>query len=99
MALFRFQRGSLEESLKTTIIVNNINDLLERIIKELNANGLKGEKESIGKYGIEIGQHQSFDNRCGWYTHLVSCRIGNGNFFAIGFLSEPLDEWRAYCGF
>ena len=84
MALFRFQRGSLEESLKTTIIVKNMKELHNAI------SDCYREMQLINKLEVQIDHKQIFDDRCGWYTHLVSMKIDNGAFCAIGFLSEPL---------
>ncbi len=108
MPLFRKQRGSLADSLETTAIVKNIEDLRNLIYEDwemwdgaIRKNDIEGFSRDnfdikIEKYGAGI------DLRCGWYTHLVSADLEEkGKFMAIGYLSEPLDEFsklRIYYG-
>jgi hypothetical protein len=78
MPLFRFHRGSLAESLDTTIIIDNCNELYQLL-----------SKDRAGSIHITIDPYPSekncFDKRIGWYTQIV--KINND---PIGFLSEPL---------
>lgn len=94
MALFRFHRGSLEESLKTTIIVKDIHDLLERLA-EWWEEAHSTDRSTMKEWQVHIDIRQQFDERCGWFTHTVSFRVGDNESTAIGFLSEPLDQWNA----
>jgi hypothetical protein len=91
MPLFRFHRGQLDDSLKTTVIVKNMTDLMT-VIKQ-SYDMFKGEKNN--NFGIITGfypdEHNCFDKRCGWFTQLVTCDIlERGIFLPEGFLSEPL---------
>lgn len=100
MALYRKHRGSLDESLKTTVIVKNIDDIRNIIYEDLlmwedalKKDGMLFNKNSfdinIGPYGRQL------DNRCGWYTQLVTADLEEkGKFIVIGFLSEPLEEYK-----
>ena len=99
MPLFRFHRGSLKESLKTTVIVKNKSELINVILKGNLFNIPKLEIKQYIDFSIEICLpyeltiEQSFDPRCGWYTHYVSINIGEKEkFFMVGMLSEPLEE-------
>lgn len=92
MPLFRFHRGCLNESLATTVIVRNMNELMYVIQHR--------HEEFSGKYkkcfGIIIEPYpfkdHNFDKRIGWYTQIVTSDIlEKGIFFPEGFLSEPLD--------
>lgn len=83
MALFRKHRGQLIDSLKTTIIVNSLDDL-RKLIQEGNVDI---------QIKVEAYPHleSCFDKRIGWYTHIVlSDRFAAGEFQPEGFLSEPL---------
>lgn len=99
MPLFRFHRGGLDESLKTTVIVKNMEELKE-VIKDswfdfLDIPTVKSNFEDFDvKVFIpyDLTLEQSFDKRCGWYQHYVSCDIlEKGNFHMTGFLSEPME--------
>lgn len=88
MALFCFYRGGLEESLKTTVVVKNKEELI---------NHLKLMETVIpGHYlfdETEITPHlfdKSFDERTGWYAQIVKIKAKDNIFYPIGFLSEPL---------
>ncbi len=94
MAIFRFQRASLEESLKTSVIVKDTKELLELLATWYEKEcGALVSRETMYQWQIHIDKQQKFDDRCGWYTHLVSYQVRNSDFFAVGFLSEPLDKW------
>lgn len=80
MALFRFHRGLLSDSLETTVIVKNIAELLSII----------NEKEDIPVDEVHISDY-GFDSRCGWYTQIVCIPVANFDAPQVrGFLSEPL---------
>ena|SRR5215475_7862188 len=99
MALFRFHRGDLMDSLKTTVIVKNMDELINIIkTKHLQIYG-----DDMAKYGasdiedFEIkvepypAELENFDKRIGWYTQIVTSDIHQkGIFQPEGFLSEPL---------
>lgn len=80
MALFRFHRGSLNESLKTTVIVKNTQELKKHILRELEWTNPELSSMKIEQYGDDC-----FDSRIGWYTYIVTDKDG-----VLGFLSEPL---------
>ncbi len=91
MPLFRFHKGGLQESLDTTVIVNNIEEL-RKAIKDRHKGFLQEEKDF---FGIIIGDYPTkehcFDRRIGWYTQMVTSDIlERGVFVPEGFLSEPL---------
>lgn len=82
MPLFRSLRGSLDESLKTTVIVKTHEDL----IKNINKYPFLIQNES---YEIKIDDY-CFDDRIGWYTQIVLANIfEKDKFHPVGFLSEP----------
>jgi hypothetical protein len=101
MPLFRRPRYSLEESLKTTVIVHNLDEIRSEVIKDFDmwlghpqashANFKNFSLKVFIPYGLTADQ--SFDPRCGWYTHHVSADLlCEGEFIMVGFLSEPLDS-------
>lgn len=93
MPLFRLHRGSLEESLKTTIIVKTIEDIKVEIFRARIFAGEKYFELNLDSFIIEIKPHGDYmDKRCGWYTQLVTTDFLNkGNLLAVGYLSEPLE--------
>lgn len=90
MPLFRHHRGGLADSLKTTIIVKDIRDLLDKIIKDFDRNWyIFNPKEII----IKIDEDEVFDARCGWYSHYVLVKgLYDDKFQCVGYVSEPLDD-------
>lgn len=97
MALFRFHRGGLQDSLMTTVIVKNINELSSLIFNYIepwvNIKSVDDIELTIESYPSE----NNFDSRIGWYTHLVSfiVKVDNPHYSSIkaspvGYLSEPL---------
>jgi len=89
MPLFRFHRGSLEDSLKTTIIVKTFNDMVKAIVTSelVKHDGSQnwGAAFKVTPYG--------FDSRTGWYTQLVTCNIyEEDEMYPVGFLSEPFGD-------
>lgn len=89
MPLFRFHKGSLHDSLATTIVIRNSNHLFE-VISKLAQDKFDWLAE------IEIQAYPSegdnFDPRIGWYTHMVKANIYEKDVMhPVGFLSEPLD--------
>lgn len=93
MPLFRFHRGSLAESLKTTIVVKNFNDVVKAIVmsfdQEMLAKQDWGAEFKVIPYPEE---GNNFDPRIGWYTHMVMANIcEKDKMHPIGFLSEPLE--------
>lgn len=93
MALFRKHRGSLDESLKTTIIVKSKKDLIRIILDDYNESGYRPIELFGENIEIKIEPYCGLDLRCGWYTQLVmSDAIEKGFFTVSGYLSEPLDE-------
>lgn len=95
MPLFRKPRRELNESLETTIVVKNLDDLRQAIYEDwemweghLTKDGRDFNKDS---FDIKIEEYGGLDKRCGWYTHLVSANLLNKKeFMCVGFLSEKL---------
>lgn len=89
MPLFRFHQASLKDSLQTTIIVKNQDELLTAIKNHYQecANISDFEIERIESYPPDLG----FDKRIGWYTQVVVIRSPEHlkSSFVAGFLSEP----------
>ncbi len=94
MALFRQHRGGLAESLESTIIVKNKQELLEHLLLVVNS-WLIPEAPRSALYHIptiRITSHNRLDPRCGWYSELVTAdMLIKDEFIPMGFLSEPLD--------
>lgn len=93
MPLFRPHRGTLEDSLKRTVIVNNIHDLCQEVQKEVESwvdTPITPESISIENY--------CFDKRIGWHTQIVTTNVlhANQNFGVIGFLSEPFTPGASF---
>ncbi len=86
MPLFRFHRGGLEESLKTTIIVDSMHNLLAKILLAMNFDPFDVQEM---KYEPYPDAENNFDARIGWYTHIVMLTMSTGEKWPIGFLSEP----------
>ncbi len=93
MPLFRFHRGSLDDSLKTTIVVKTFNDMVKAIIFDsvsIEANPKWGARFSVEPYP---SKNNNFDARIGWYTHIVMTNLyEEDKMHPIGFLSKPFDE-------
>src|ERR1700760_4447809 len=99
MPLFRQHRGSLEESIATTEVIKSLEDLIYLIIKvNENTYGVSGfiEKIIIRPYPRE-GGNANFDERVGWYTHLVTAKFWydkesfDKQLYPVGFLSESIE--------
>lgn len=88
MPLFRFHRGSLEDSLKTTIIVKTFNDMVKAIV-----NSEIVRNDGSQNWGAEFKvRQQGFDPRIGWYTQIVLTNIyEKDKMQPVGFLSEPFE--------
>jgi hypothetical protein len=97
MPLYRKQRGTLEDSLKTTTIVKNLDQIKDAIYEDFKMweGALKkdGSKFSKDSFNIKIEPYYGeCDYRCGWYTQLVSANLmEKDRFDATGYLSEPLE--------
>lgn len=101
MPLFRFHRGSLQDSLNTTIKVKNMEELRQACQPFVNE--MFWMKDS-NNFSLNIEPYPSihlcFDSRIGWYTHLVTLTVHNPdnphvkniNCAPIGFLSENLEN-------
>ncbi len=92
MALFRFHRGGVQESLQTTIIVKSQDELLTAIRTEMKESlpNLFLKEIAIEPYS---NGHTTLDPRIGWYTQLViGTYVADGieKNYPIGYLSEPL---------
>jgi hypothetical protein len=89
MALFRFHRGGLAESLATTVVVKTIPHLMSVISETMDSSSKWGARMTIEPYPWE---GNNFDPRCGWYTHIVLANIlEQDKMHPVGFLSEFLD--------
>jgi hypothetical protein len=91
MPLFRFQKGSLDESLKTTIIVKTFNEMVKAILDSFEEPIITrahwGASFAIKPYP---SQNNCFDARIGWYTQIVTTNFLEQNKMQpIGYLSEP----------
>lgn len=99
MPLFRFHRGSLEESLTTTVIVRNTDDLACVIALEMvdiNENGEWAAHIDIHPYPSDDNH---FDPRTGWYTHLVRANVYRPDeMHPVGYLSEPIERSQGWEG-
>ena len=91
MALFRQHRGSLEESLKTTVIVRNNVEITYAIIDWFKTQVELDFRKVWSSILIEQYGKDNFDKRIGWYTHIVKFEI-EGKIVVAGFLSEPLPD-------
>lgn len=101
MPLFRRPRALLDESLETTIIVRNKAELKKAITEDwaMWLDHPAADHSNFKHFEINIFRpfdltlEQSFDKRCGWFTHYVSADIMcKDEFHMVGFLSEPLEE-------
>jgi hypothetical protein len=98
MPLFRKHRGSLEESLKTTVVVKNRKELIEHLMRDWGQwKDFDLSLEVPFELRIELPYQNeninNFDERCGWYTHYVIADImERGKFTVLGMLSEAMDE-------
>jgi hypothetical protein len=93
MPLFRFHRGGLSESLKTTVVVNNIDQLAIVIANSFDL-AMLDKKNWNAEIKIEPypSKDDNFDARIGWYTHLVTCNIYEADkMHPVGYLSEPFN--------
>lgn len=94
MALFsRNQRGFLEESLETTIVIKNLDDLRNSIYESWTTweDTIKkdGQKLSKNSFNIKIEPHGKCD--CRYEQYIVRCDLPEKDkFMVVGFLSEPL---------
>jgi hypothetical protein len=101
MPLFRFHRGTLSESLKTTFHATDKQDLFNKI-KSFNkiTNKPKTPEDSMcitssicSPESISIKPYV-FDDRIGWDTQIVLVKneCVTKDPYVIGFLSEPFSE-------
>lgn len=90
MALFRYHRGMLEDSLKTTVVVKNTKELGELLLNHHKE--IYGQtKEPMIRFRIEAypNKEHCFDKRIGWYTHIVTRELEGGGVY--GYLSEDIE--------
>jgi hypothetical protein len=74
---FRYHRGGLDDSLKTTINVDSEQDLINHMNSKYSHMG--ATVEEIDFY------HVGFDERINWDTYYVSCRLkGESEWFVAG---------------
>lgn len=79
---FRHHRGSLEESLKTTIECNSIEEL-SKILEETHDHEIKSIKV----------KYYCHDSRIGKDLYMVTCSTGeNETSWVAGFLFDPTEE-------
>lgn len=97
MPIFRFNRGSLEGSLKTSVFVKNKKDLLEKIRTFNSLTGKPGTDDdglwpiiNIWNCDHLIIRPYCFDPRIGWDTHVVIAhnQCVSRDPYIVGFLSE-----------
>ena len=95
MPLYRKHRGSLSDSLLTTVIVKNIEELKKVILLDWDAwIDVEGSHvDNVKGFIVKVNPYGHLDIRCGWYTHLVSADLMIKNeFMPVGFLSEPFGD-------
>ena len=68
---FRLQRGSLEESLKTTIDVNSPQDILNYLRNKLDISTVDYFDMIQEQWEIEMSSNMIFDKRCDWKSKTV----------------------------
>ncbi len=93
MALFRFHRGSLEQSIKTTVIVKNLNDVIKLVVDSASEFLNEENQHWVAKFQVipYPDEENNFDPRIGWYTHMVLSNIyEKEKFHPVGLLSESL---------
>jgi hypothetical protein len=78
---FRLQRGSLEESLKTTVNVSSIQDILIHLRSTYDESTKDYFDMIQEQWQIKISNNMIFDPRCNWNTKTVSLN-GHGVGFA-----------------
>lgn len=90
MPLFRFHRGGLDESLKTTILVKTFDDLKKALLADFEGQPFYPTwdvKITVNPYPSE---DNNFDHRIGWFTQMVKGNVyDEDKMHPIGFLSEP----------
>lgn len=92
MPLFRFHRGGLHESLRTTVVVKNGIELCKIITNSFDYKMRHKNKRSVRLKITPYPDDNNFDERIGWYTHMVSVHfLEDDTMEFIGFLSEPLE--------
>lgn len=91
MALFRFHRGLLEDSLKTTVVVSTQKELETVIALWHSPFAIKSFEINL-KIETYPDEENCFDKRIGWYPHMVRADLyEKGKFAVIGFLSEGIE--------
>ncbi len=82
MSLFRMHKGSLAESLGTTVEVDSVNDIAEHLhSKDCTVDCIKLK-------------HIGVDSRTGWDTSYVLAKISNSDDFSVvGMCDMKTDEW------
>lgn len=84
MPLFRFNRKTLDESLKTAIIVTNIDDIIKAALEEF-------DNIPHTNYGLKVSINYNRLNLIvnGWLNHKVCMNLYMDKIMTpIGFLSE-----------
>lgn len=101
MPIFRFHRGSLEDSMKTCFIVKDKKELYEKICrfnkltnKERSTEDLICISENIPSEESLSVKNYIYDERIGWHTQIVIVknRCVTIDPYMIGFLSEPFND-------
>jgi hypothetical protein len=101
MPVFRFHKGSLEDSMKTCVMVKNKKELCEVIFnfnsvtnKPITDNDKLVISSSLSSPEQITISHYCFDKRIGWDTHIVLGYTGcsTRDPFIIGFLSDDLKD-------
>ena len=91
MAIFRFHRGGLKESLETCVLCKNKNELLIFIKDSFGPFNSKVIDESLEIFAYP-NEKDCFDSRIGWFTHMVCIELEDIGRHVVGFLSEGFDE-------
>ena len=101
MPLFRFHRGSLEDSLSTTVIVKSIDELKNVIICSFNGFTdieyfYRNNDMEIKIKPYQFENNNNFDKRTGWYMQIVTIKsfYDDEGHVVSGFLSEPFQFER-----
>jgi hypothetical protein len=91
MPLFRFHRGGLHESLQTTVVVKDLDDLKAMVNFAMREYiFMKDDDEIVIDIFPYPAPGNNFDDRIGWFTHMVTAQYKNITAHPVGYLSEPL---------
>lgn len=91
MALFRFYRVLLEDSLKTTVIIKTRKELEDKILQWFYSNHPVSREAIDSDCEIKINPY-GIEEKTGWFVQVVTLRYADNGNVIVGYLSEPLDD-------